>query len=275
MGCKAVKLRSSTIKGSTFNGRTFTFLNRDISNDIFIIKYKDLVINGIIDNSTVYFPFTAFESFKSGVYVLEYWADLDGIGNKIIAIEDFYITIDINDQCYCNDENNITLDFSDEIIEFDVSYSVVNITNGIPIPGPKGDKGDTGIQGPKGDDGITPDKGYKELIGYVSQINDNNPIFTLIFSDFTDLPQFTRVNIGEFLLTIPNVSFNESKIFYAPAYNYTNTFNPPYGIIEVGLYVQEITNTYIRLYSIANTFTSIGSPNDGFEKMPFNLKIYN
>lgn len=137
MSCKALKLNSCEIKGSTFAGRKFTFANRDISEDTFIAKVRGFYnsqtlaqIQGIEDDEgNVYFSKSTLENNSKGNYTIEYWATFEGIATELIAVEDFKISLDACD-CGDSEDSTFTLTFTEETIEYSVEIAVINIGGG-------------------------------------------------------------------------------------------------------------------------------------------------
>ena len=137
MSCKALKLNSCEIKGSTFAGRKFTFPNRDISEDTFVAKVRGFYtsqtiaeIQGIKDEEgNVYFSKSTLENNSKGNYTIEYWATFLGIATELIAVEDFKISLDACD-CGDSEDSTFTLTFTEETIEYSVEIAVINIGGG-------------------------------------------------------------------------------------------------------------------------------------------------
>ena len=137
MSCKALKLNSCEIKGSTFAGRKFTFPNRDISEDTFVAKVRGFYnsqtiaeIQGVKDDDgNVYFSKSTLENNPKGQYTIEYWATFLGIATELIAVEEFKISLD---SCDCGDseDSTFTLTFPEETIEYSVEIAVINIGGG-------------------------------------------------------------------------------------------------------------------------------------------------
>ena len=137
MSCKALKLNSCEIKGSTFAGRKFTFPNRDISEDTFVAKVRGFYnsqtiaeIQGVKDdNGNVYFSKATLENNPKGNYTIEYWATFLGIATELISVEDFKISLDACD-CGDSEDSTFTLTFTEETIEYSVEIAVINIGGG-------------------------------------------------------------------------------------------------------------------------------------------------
>ena len=137
MSCKALKLNSCEIKGSTFAGRKFTFPNRDISEDTFVAKVRGFYnsqtiaeIQGVKDEEgNVYFSKSTLENNSKGNYTIEYWATFLGIATELIAVEDFKISLDACD-CGDSEDSTFTLTFTEETIEYSVEIAVINIGGG-------------------------------------------------------------------------------------------------------------------------------------------------
>ena len=135
MSCKALKLKGCEVAGSTFNGRKFTFTDRQINRDIFTAKVYSFLgvllfeIEGVKNGSDVYFSFSELEAFPIGSYKIEYWANLKDVGLEMIAIEDFKIS---REPCNCDESNdvNYTLEFKEETVSYSLSVAVVNIGGG-------------------------------------------------------------------------------------------------------------------------------------------------
>jgi len=149
MSCKALKLNSCEVAGSTFQGRKFSFPERDISEDVFTAKVKSfrgneiVEIQGVISGNDVYFPFSELENHNTGSYAIEYWADFKDVAKEMIAIEKFKIS---SEPCDCAEsgDSSFVLEFSEETINYQVSFNVIYIGGGSGSQGPKGDKGDKG-----------------------------------------------------------------------------------------------------------------------------------
>ena len=137
MSCKALKLNSCEIKGSTFAGRKFTFPNRDISEDTFVAKVRGFYNSQTIaeiqgakdDDGNVYFSKSILENNSKGNYTIEYWATFLGIATELIAVEDFKISLDACD-CGDSEDSTFTLTFTEETIEYSVEIAVINIGGG-------------------------------------------------------------------------------------------------------------------------------------------------
>lgn len=135
MSCKALKLKGCEVAGSTFNGRKFTFTDRQINRDTFTAKVYNFSgvllfeIEGVKNGSDVYFSFVELENQKIGSYKIEYWANLNDVGLEMIAIEDFKIS---REPCNCDESNdvNYTLEFKEETIDFAISVAIVNFGGG-------------------------------------------------------------------------------------------------------------------------------------------------
>lgn len=129
MSCKALKLKGCEIKGSTFQGRKFTFPNRDISSDVFTLKIPKLNIEkeGVVNQNDVYFSYSDFEPFKEGLYAVEFWANFEGIGNELIAEETFVISLTSCGGGSISNNTTFNLEFPEETIDYSVEYAVINI----------------------------------------------------------------------------------------------------------------------------------------------------
>ena len=206
MSCKALKLNSCEIKGSTFAGRKFTFPNRDISEDTFVAKVRGFYnsqtiaeIQGVKDDDgNVYFSKSTLENNPKGQYTIEYWATFEGIATELIAVEDFKISLDACD-CGDSENSNFTLTFPEETIEYSVEIAVINIGGGggsgadgksayeiavengfvgteaewlISLKGEKGDVGPKGDKGDVGNTGLTGPQGLQGPIGVKGDTGD-------------------------------------------------------------------------------------------------------
>jgi len=172
MSCKALKLSSCEIKGSTFAGRKFTFLDRDISEDTFVAKVRGFYndshiiaeIEGVKDEEgNVYFPKTPLESYQKGNYTIDYWATFQGLEKELIekiAVENFKISIDACD-CGDSEDSTFTLTFPEETIEYSVEIAVINIGGG----------GDTSNLARRNGTNITNPENWKASLGYVTDIS--------------------------------------------------------------------------------------------------------
>lgn len=286
MSCKTLKLSNCEIQGSSFEGRIFKFDNRIISGDIFTAKLRlrnsylsDF--EGVINGDTVYFSFASIESLKSEQYIIEYWANFNGIGKEMIAVEDFKVSLS---HCDCNSKTEVsfTIEFPTVQINYSVDYSVVNIegkgdTGDPGPPGPKGDKGDKGeqgTQGPIGPPGPAAEKPYNEIIGFIDQEQSQTPVLSIIYSDYQSVPVIERLEKGRFSMRIPTVAFNLNKVYFDTTMNFSVTFDPSYGYTEVYLQMTSVHSDRVEFTTISNSFNSGGQPSDGFLKMPFNLRVY-
>ncbi|MGL6038683.1 MAG: phage upper tail fiber protein [Soonwooa sp.] len=132
MSCKALKLSGCEVAGSTFQGRKFTFTDRQINEDTFFAKVYNFQntliteIQGVKNSNDVYFSFGELENQKIGSYKIEYWANIKDIAIEIIAIESFKIS---SEPCDCDDSNdvNYTLEFKEETVSYSLSVAIVNI----------------------------------------------------------------------------------------------------------------------------------------------------
>lgn len=129
MSCKALKLKGCEIKGSTFQGRKFTFPNRDISSHVFTLKIPKLNIEkqGVVNQNDVYFSYSDFEGFKEGLYAVEFWANFEGIGIELIAEETFVISLTSCGGGSSSNNTTFNLEFPEETIDYSVEYAVINI----------------------------------------------------------------------------------------------------------------------------------------------------
>ena len=135
MSCKALQLKGCEIAGSTFQGRKFSFPDRNISRDVFTAKVKGLQsfqsaeISGVIVGNDVYFSFSELEGKQVGSYKIEYWADFKDLAKEMIAVENFRIS---SEPCNCEQSRdaNFTLEFSEETISYSMDISVINIGGG-------------------------------------------------------------------------------------------------------------------------------------------------
>lgn len=285
MSCKALKLKGCEIKGSSFEGRVFNFTNRDISNDIFKLRVSirnRLIqeIEGVIDNNSVYFSFDALQNLSSSVYSLEYWTKFNEIGDELIAVEDFYISVTTCKSCDKNNSTNFTLNLSNEIIDYNVEYSIINIYEQGP-PGPKGDKGDKGDrgeigpQGPKGEAGESYDKNYKEIVGYFTQNGSNDPILRIISSDFNEVPILNWVEAGIYTMNFPSIKFNVNKVIFLNATSYMK-YSSSNAFLKSLIF--QIDNSNEDLLYFQNQPESIQNSNpedDITTPFPFNFRMYN
>lgn len=132
MSCKALKLKGCEVAGSTFNGRKFTFTDRQINRDTFTAKvynFQNILITeiqGVKNANDVYFSFVELENQKIGSYKIEYWTNLNDVGLEMIAIEDFKIS---REPCNCDESSdvNYTLEFKEETVSYSLSVAIVNI----------------------------------------------------------------------------------------------------------------------------------------------------
>jgi hypothetical protein len=288
MSCNALKLNNCEIQGSKFEGRIFKFENRTIAGDSFSVKVRLRnqflsEISGVINGDTVYFPFTIIEALRAEQYKLEYWADFNAIGKELIAVEEFRVSLSPCNSCSSKTEASFTLDFSTTQIDYTVNYSVINIEGkgekgDTGEPGPKGDMGTQGApgeQGPVGPIGPVREKEYKEIIGFVSQIENNDPVITIIHSDFDNTPVFQRKERGVFEMTLEGIEFTDNSVYFDTTMNFSKTFDPDYFmLVEVYFMITNLSTNVLEFKSIATTSQSSGEPSDGFDKMPFNLRIY-
>ncbi|MGX9985855.1 phage upper tail fiber protein [Soonwooa purpurea] len=181
MSCKALKLSGCEVAGSTFQGRKFTFTDRQINQDTFSAKVYNFQntliteIQGVKNANDVYFSFDELESQKIGSYKIEYWANLKDIAIEIIAIEAFKISSEPCDCAYSSDAN-FTLEIKEESISYSLSISVINIGgSGSGSDGKSAyeiavENGFVGTESEwldslKGDDGYTPQKGVDYFDG--------------------------------------------------------------------------------------------------------------
>lgn len=196
MSCKALKLKGCEVAGSTFNGRKFTFTDRQINRDTFTAKVYNFLgvllfeIEGVKNGSDVYFSFAELEAFQVGSYKIEYWANLNDVGLEMIAIEDFKIS---REPCNCAESSdvNYTLEFKEETVSYSLSVAIVNIGGGgsggdgksayeiavengfvgteaewlASLKGKDGKDGINGRDGVDGKDGYTPVKGVDYFDG--------------------------------------------------------------------------------------------------------------
>lgn len=284
MSCKILKLSNCEIQGSTFEGRIFNFTDRDISLDTFtaLVRIHNSSLNefnGIVNGSTVYFPFEILEGLKSERYIIEYWGNFKGVGREMIAFEDFRIS---TSPCDCNNktEASFTIEFTNTQIDYTVSYSVVNIEG----KGDKGDKGDTGpkgeqgiqgIQGPIGPPGPPGVNNYKELLGYFNQTGTEDPVFTVIHSDFEGGITFKRIFLGTYSLEIQDMLFDLDKVYFQ------NTIyvreNDPIFIYSEYYFLFQKKQSLTEKLIFSNNITSYNnqSRGDGVVDAPFYLRIYN
>ena len=220
MSCKALKLKGCEVAGSTFNGRKFTFTDRQINRDTFTAKVYNFAgillveISGVNNGSDVYFSFAELEAFKVGSYKIEYWTNINDVGTEMIAIEDFKIS---REPCNCDESNdvNYTLEFKEETVSYSLSVAIVNIGGGgsggdgksayeiavengfvgteaewlASLKGKDGKDGENGRDGVDGKDGYTPIKGVDYFDGYTPvkgiDYNDGAKGEPFRFSDFT------------------------------------------------------------------------------------------
>ncbi|MEJ5105488.1 collagen-like triple helix repeat-containing protein [Chryseobacterium sp. MYb328] len=285
MSCKALKLSNCEIQGSTFEGRVFKFLGRDISIDLFTAKIRlrnsflsD--IEGVVNDGSVYFTFSSIENLRSEHYIIEYWADFHGLGKEMIAIEDFKVSLSPCD-CGSKTEASFTIEFLTTQIDYSVNYSVINIEG----KGDKGDKGDSGDPGPKGDQGIQGEKGeqgpigppaekpYKELIGYINQTGTTDPIFSLVYSDFGRIT-FKRIFPGTFSLELEDTIFDLDKVFFQNTM-YVVENDPAYIYCEYYFTFRK-NQSFEEKLIFSNNISSYNNQtrNDGVIDAPFFLRIY-
>lgn len=289
MSCKTLRLSNCEIQGSTFEGRVFKFTDRNLLQDTFtaIVRIRNSNINqfdGVVNGDTVYFPFETLENLKSERYIIEYWGNFEGIGREMIAFEDFRIS---TSPCDCKNKTgaSFTIEFPTLQINYSVDYSVVNIEGkgdkgDVGPIGPKGDKGDKGdmgeqgIQGPIGPPGQSLEKPYNEIVGFIDQVESETPVISIIYSDYQSDPVIERLEKGRFSMRIPMVTFDLNKVYFDTTMNFTSTFDPSYGYVEVYLQMASVHSDKVEFTTIANSFNSGGQPSDGFLKMPFNLRLY-
>lgn len=136
MSCKTLKLRNCEIKGATFQGRRFDFVNKVITNDTFKAKVYNsegvlkTEITGLKSGSVVYFPFTTLETYDKGNYTIRYWAEFHLLGKFNIADEDFKIA---NSCPNCTTQNQpypFILDLGEDIVKFNMSFVYIQIGSG-------------------------------------------------------------------------------------------------------------------------------------------------
>ena len=136
MSCKTLKLKNCEIKGATFQGRRFDFVNKVITNDTFKAKVYNsegvlkTEITGLKSGSVVYFPFTTLETYDKGNYTIRYWAEFHLLGKFNIADEDFKIA---NSCPNCTTQNQpypFVLDLGEDIVKFNMSFVYIQIGSG-------------------------------------------------------------------------------------------------------------------------------------------------
>lgn len=136
MSCKTLKLKNCEIKGATFQGRRFDFVNKVITNDTFKAKIYNsegilkTEITGLKSGSVVYFPFTTLETYDKGNYTIRYWAEFHLLGKFNIADEDFKIA---NSCPNCTTQNQpypFVLDLGEDIVKFNMSFVYIQIGSG-------------------------------------------------------------------------------------------------------------------------------------------------
>lgn len=136
MSCKTLKLKNCEIKGATFQGRRFDFVNKVITNDTFKAKVYNsegvlkTEITGLKSGSVVYFPFTTLETYDKGNYTIRYWAEFHLLGKFNIADEDFKIA---NSCPNCTTQNQpypFILDLGEDIVKFNMSFVYIQIGSG-------------------------------------------------------------------------------------------------------------------------------------------------
>lgn len=132
MSCKTLQLKNCEIAGSTFQGRRFNFPNRDISSDNFTMvvgtKFRELSeIPGVVVGDEVLFYFTTLEGLNPDLYYIEYWAEFQGVGKEMIAIEEFTISKTPCSSCGDQLSASFVLEFPEETINYTVDFSIINI----------------------------------------------------------------------------------------------------------------------------------------------------
>lgn len=203
MSCKAHKINTCEIKGSTFEGMRFIANNRDISEDTFVAKVRGFYnsqtieeIQGIKDiENNIYFSKSTLENNPKGHYTIEYWGNFQGLGDRLLMVEEFKISLDACDCGSSNDPFNFSVDFNENIFEFEVQIAVIDIGGG----------GDTSNLAKRNGTNITNPENWKASLGYVTDISGKadvtyvNETFQpignyLIASDIANLASLSYVN---------------------------------------------------------------------------------
>lgn len=286
MSCNALKLNSCEIKGSTFQGRKFDFGTRDISGDTFTAKVKlrnsELTtITGVKTGNEVYFPFTSIENYKADRYNIEYWANFDVIGEEMIAIEDFVISLVPCNGCSEGNQTNFTLNFPEETINYQVSFSIVQVGDyrmtDLEIKEAYERNANTNAftDSEKSKLNSLPAKDYKEIKGYLYQPgDDSDPQFTIVGGLEIPFQSFLRVAAGEYVLTLSN-PVDLDKVFFQNSVSYFENNHPAYTFGESFLIFSKIesTSTELKFITLPTALSYPNSRVDGANYAPFYLFI--
>lgn len=119
------------------------------------------------------------------------------------------------------------------------------------------------------------DKGYKELIGYLTQSETNAPVFRIIHSDFDETPFFARVQAGVYTMIFPTIKFDVNKVLFQNTIGhfYIDSANQYMRFLIFRPQDSDEENLYFRFH--AEGIESATPVDNTTTPIPFNLRIYN